>query len=105
MNYVGWPNMFLQFDGGAAELRETLGIVGVVPRFFAVKTRPIKIRRIVQKKITYAANDGAIVDSGKTQAEPLGDGQTGHDHGAGFHVAIAGQKDSYFVAQFDQGAG
>src|SRR6266478_1181581 len=102
MNHVGRPNMLGDFDGRAAELTVTLGVVGIIARGSAVEAIAIKIHWVVNEKITHSANHGTVRDGRKTEARPAHRNRdTGHDYGANLRSAVAGQHHRDFVPEAD----
>src|SRR5712664_3532042 len=104
MEYIRAPHVLGDFDGRAAKLAVTFGVVWIVAAGAAIEAIAIKIGGVVHEKITYSADHGTIGDGWKTEAcAAHRNRDAGHDHGANLHAAVAGQHDRDFVPEANQG--
>src|SRR5258708_18772506 len=102
VNHVGAPDMLGDFDGRAAKLAVTLGIVWKIAADTAVEAIAIEIGRVIDEKITHAADHGTISDSGETEARSAHRNRNaGHDHGVSLGSTLAGQHHRDLVPDAD----
>src|ERR1700675_75762 len=105
VEHVGGPNVFGDFDRSAAKFAVTLGVVGKISRAGAVHSFAVEVAGVVDEKIAYSVEHGAVGDGGEAQARAQGDGHAGHNHHARFDSPITGQHDGEFMALGDKGFG
>src|ERR1700693_1580887 len=65
VDYVGGPNMLGDFDGGAAKLAVTFGVVGKISGAVAVESVAVKVAWIVDEKVAHTVEHGAIGNGGE----------------------------------------
>ena len=105
VDHLGHPELFRQFYGCPRELREALGIVGIILSRHAVELIAIEILGVVDEEILHSALPPSVGDRRETQ-------RGAHRHGHALdhdvldrHVPITGQHHGHVVSLRHQSLG
>src|ERR1700733_4307909 len=105
VDYIGGPNVFGDFDRGAAKFAVTLGVVGKIPGAVTVNSVAVEIAGMVNEEVAHAVKHGAVGNGWKSQPTAQRNCDTGHDHHTCFYSPVARQDHSQFMALGDEGFG
>ncbi len=99
MNHVGLPDLLGQLDRRARELRETLGIVGVIPSGQAIELIAVEIFRIVHEEVLHAVRPRTFGNGRKAKRRTHGHGQALEHDFLDRRIAVTRQDHGHLVPQ------
>ena len=105
MDHIRHPNALAKFDGRAAKLRESLGVIRIILPCHAIQLFPIEVFRVIDEVIIDSMQSSTFDDRREPHEVAHRNRQARDGHGSPARGAVPGEQHGHFVAKGHQRSG